>query len=199
MKPVPGTGSGRSGVTRWPRVPRSLVAVIAVCAALVLSLLPPAGSAASPGGEPEGVDAPGGPTPDTPLGTARRVLVFICHEAGEPAQAKRQLAALSHLVNATRNPLFEAVFEKLVSDGVGVSSEVLVAEHRAAAERMFQRLGFAPETLGGSKRSGTTGPGADSGAWWNQTTDPGFATSDQETVVAMPESALLIEDTKKKG
>ncbi|MCO5319225.1 MAG: hypothetical protein M9942_12395 [Microthrixaceae bacterium] len=76
MKPVPGTGSGRSGVTRWPRVPRSLVAVIAVCAALVLSLLPPAGSAASPGGEPEGVDAPGGPTPDTPLGTARRVLVF---------------------------------------------------------------------------------------------------------------------------
>lgn len=130
---------------------------------------------------------------------ARRVLVFICHEAGEPAQAKRQLAALSHLVNATRNPLFEAVFEKLVSDGVGVSSEVLVAEHRAAAERMFQRLGFAPETLGGSKRSGTTGPGADSGAWWNQTTDPGFATSDQETVVAMPESALLIEDTKKKG
>ena len=76
MKPVPRTGSGRSGVTRWPRVPRSLVAVIAVCAALVLSLLPPAGSAASPGGEPEGVDAPGGPTPDTPLGTARRVLVF---------------------------------------------------------------------------------------------------------------------------
>ncbi len=133
---------------------------------------------------------------------ARRVLVFISHEAGEPASAKRQLSALARLVNTTRNPLFEAVYEKLVSDGVGVSSEVLVAEHRAAAERLFQRLGYAPETLGGSRRSGTTGPGADSGAWWNQTTDPGFATSDQETVVAMPESALLIEDSsaaKKKG
>ncbi|MCA9645610.1 MAG: protein kinase [Polyangiaceae bacterium] len=127
---------------------------------------------------------------------ARRVLVFIAHEAGEPANAKRQLSALAHLVNSTKNPLFEAVYEKLVSDGVGVSSEVLVAEHRAAAERLFQRLGFAPETLGGSRR-GTTGPGADSGAWWNQTTDPGYATSDQETVVAMPESALLIEDIAK--
>lgn len=129
---------------------------------------------------------------------ARRVLVFISHEAGELAGAKRQLAGLAHLVNSTKNPLFEAVYEKLVSDGVGVTSEVLVAEHRAAAERLFQRLGFAPETLGGARRSSTTGPGADSGAWWNQTTDPGFATSDQETVVAMPESALLIEEATKK-
>lgn len=129
---------------------------------------------------------------------ARRLLVFLCHEAGQQVAARRHIAALAALVSASNNPLFEAIYEKLVSDGLGVPPEVLLSEHRVAAERLFQRLGYEPETLGGSVQRAGTGSGSDSGAWWNQTTHPGNTGREQETVVATPESALLTDSKRKR-
>ncbi len=106
---------------------------------------------------------------------ARRVLVFTHHEAGREEEARRELAALAALTRVANNPLFEAVYQRLIGEGIGVQG-ALSGEHRAQAERLFERLGYTPDTLGGSRR-GITGEGA----WWSQVTVQGVAPRDPET------------------